>query len=245
MRNLLLLAAMAATTSSLFAQSPIVGLDLRGTDHYFTSDTANFVTNWITGPNTTGQVLYAIDFDATATTLYGLNYNTSEYGTLDETTGTFTTIGATNLPLSTTRGLTAHPNGTDWYVLCGSGADNELWVGDITTGVFTSVGVFGFSNTMIDIACDSAGNLFVSSITDDNLYSLDSGTAVETLVGPIGADIAFAQGMDFDWSDNTLYAALYTGGGTGQFASLDTTTGAIISSEVTDTLNAEMEIALK
>ncbi len=245
MRKLILLAALATTSSSLLAQSNLVGLDLRGTDHIWTSDTADFVNNWVQGPNTSGQVVYAFDYDATATTAYGINYNTSEIGSFDLGTGVFTTLILSNLPLSSTRGLTAHPNGTDWYVLTGNGSDNELWVGNITTGVFTSVGIFGVANTMIDIACDSNGNLFTNSITDDNLYSVDSTTAVETLVGPIGADIAYAQGMDFDWSTDTLYATLYTGGGTGLFASLSTTTGGMLTSVVTDTLNAEMEIAVQ
>ena len=244
MKKLLVIAALTATPSTLLAQSPLVGIDLRGTDHVWTSDTGDFVGNWVAGPNTTGQVLYAIDYDATATTLYAINYNTSEYGSFDIATGAFTTLGTTNLPLSTARGLTAHPNGTDWYVVADAGSDNELWVGDITTGTFTSVGVFGFASAMIDIACDSNGNLFTHSITDDSLYSVDPLTAAETLVGPIGADINFAQGMDFDWSDDSLYATLYTGTGTGQFVTLDTTTGAILTSVATDTLNAEMEIAV-
>ncbi len=245
MKQALSFAALMATMPIAAAQSPIVGIDLRGTDHTFTSDDADFLNNWVAGPNTTGQVVYALDFDATATTLYGINYNTSEYGTLDVTTGAFTTLGTTNLPLASARGLTAHPNGTDWYVIADAGSDNQLWVGDITTGVFTSVGITAISQSLIDIACDSQGNLFAHSITDDNLYSLDPVTGAETIIGPLGADINFAQGMDFDWSTDTLYATLYTGGGTGQFVSLDTTTGGILTTVATDFLNAEMEMAVQ
>ncbi len=245
MKKALSFAALLATAPVAVAQSTVVGIDLRGTDHTFTSDTADFLNNWVQGPDTTGQVVYALDFDATATTLYGLNYNTSEYGTLDIATGVFTTLGTTNIPLSTARGLTAHPNGTDWYVIADAGSDNELWVGDITTGTFTSLGITATAQSLIDIACDSQGNLFAHSITDDNLYSLDPTTAAATIIGPLGADINFAQGMDFDWSTDTLYATLYTGGGAGQFVSLDTTTGGILTTVATDFLNAEMEMAMQ
>ena len=245
MKSTLTLAALAIAIPNAAAQSPIVGIDLRGTDHVFSSDDADFVNNWVMGPNTTGQVIYALDFDITATTLYGINFNTSEYGTLDIATGAFTTLGTTNLPLSSARGLAAHPNGTDWYVIADNGSDNELWVGDVTTGTFTSVGITATASILIDITCDSQGNLFAQNITDDSLYSLDPTTAAATLVGPLGVDINFAQGMDFDWSTDTLYATLYTGGGTGQFVTLDTTTGGILTTVATDFLNAEMEMAVQ
>ena len=51
--------------------------------------------------------------------------------------------------------------------------------------------------------------------------------------------------MDFDWDTNTLYATLYTGGGTGVYASLSTTTGAATTIVSTTPWNAEMEMAVK
>ncbi len=225
--------------------SPIIGMNLRGTDQTFISDVDNFVANYSVSANTTGQTIYALDYDASATTLYGIDFNSSEYGTINIDTGVFTTLGSTNLPLSSARGLTAHPDGTTWYVIADSGADNEVWVGDITTGVFASIGISAVGEALIDIACDSQGNLFAHSITTDNLYAISSVTGAETLIGPLGVDITWAQGMDFDWSSNTLYAALYEGGGVGQFVSLSTTTGAVLTSEATDSLNAEIEMAVK
>ena len=58
---------------------------------------------------------------------------------------------------------------------------------------------------------------------------------------PLGTDLNFAQGMDFDFSSGVLYAALYTGGGSGQWATSDTVTGAATSLLA---LNREMEIAI-
>ncbi|MCP5021839.1 MAG: hypothetical protein GY930_08670 [bacterium] len=239
-KSILALAAIAATVTFASAQSHVVGINYRGADTMFTSDTANFLTNWTAGSGTSGSRLFALDFDATATSIYAIDYDTSEYGILDEVTGIFAPMGATTFPITSVNGLTAHPNGTTWYAMSG----DALWVGDMTTGNFTMVGVSGPTH-LIDIACDSQGNLFAHSLTDDSLHSIDSITGVATLLGPIGVDINYAQGMDFDWSNDTLYATLYTGGGTGQFVSLDTTTGAILSWEVTDTLDAEMEMTVQ
>lgn len=245
MKKSIALAALAATCSFAASQSTIVGIDVRGTDHMFVSDTADFVNSWTAGP-TTGEEIYAIDFNAAATDLYAIHFDTSDYGTIDITTGVFTILGSTTLPPRTVRGLTAHPDGDTWYIIADSGSDNKLWIGDLTTGIFTSIGITAPSQALIDIACDSQGNLFAHSITTNSLYSLDPNTSDETLIGPIGVNITSAQGMDFDWSTDTLYATLY-GNATAskQFVSLDTTTGAILTSVDTGTLSAEMEMAIQ
>ena len=245
MKNLIALAAVLVTPTLLVAQSPVVGINLRGTQHVWTSNTSDFINQWVAGPSTSGQVVFALDFDASATTLYGINFHTSEFGSIDLATGAFTTLGATNLPLSTARGLTAHPDGHTWYVLGGAGTDNEVYAGNLTTGLFTSLGTTAGTQLLIDIACDSHGKLFAHSIVDDSLYIIDTADSSETLVGPLGVDINFAQGMDFDWSDDTLYAALYVGNGVSQFASIDTLTGAVIHSEDTTALDAELEMAIQ
>ncbi|MEZ6004183.1 MAG: hypothetical protein R3F33_08340 [Planctomycetota bacterium] len=248
MKSTLTLLALLATASTAAAQSTVYGINLRSApDQLFVSDTANFVTNWAPIATTASQPFYGLDFNADATTLYAIDYATSEFGTIDLGTGAFTVLGVSTLPLSSIRGLTAHPNGTTWYAMVGvnAGADSALWVGDMTTGTFTQVGVTVTASLMIDIACDVNGNLYGLNISDDALYSIDSTTGAGTFIGAHGLAANFAQGMDFDWSTNTLYAPIYTGGGTGQFCSLDVTTGAILTSEDTVSLNAEMEIAIQ
>src|SRR5690606_19081406 len=97
---------------------------------------------------------------------------------------------------------------------------------------------------IIDIAMDSQGNLYGTGL-DDNLYSIDTGTGAGTIIGAMGFDINFAQGMDFDWSTDTLYATMYQGGGVGQFASIDVNTGLATSLELTTSLNMEAEMAVQ
>ncbi|MDP6538845.1 MAG: hypothetical protein QF903_12885 [Planctomycetota bacterium] len=241
---LLSLASLVLAATGARAQSTIFGLDVR-TSFFFTSDTASFVGNY-TQIATNQDPIYAIDFDATATTLWGIDYATLNYGTFDLTTGLFTSLGLVSGPTAAVTGLTASPDGSTWYVCEYDSAVgiSQLYAGDITTGTFTLVGPI-WTGIIIDIACDSLGNLYGHSISIDQLLSVDASTGGGTLIGPTGHAANFAQGMDFDWSDDTLYATIYTGGGTGVFATFDLATGAGNVLEDTTSLNAEMEIAIK
>ncbi|MEZ6015246.1 MAG: hypothetical protein R3F49_09045 [Planctomycetota bacterium] len=241
------LIAAAATASAASAQSTLFGLDFR-LDRFFTTDTQDFVGNFTTvGSNNLS--LFALDFDASATTMWAVEGPVAPalpaYGTIDITTGLFTPLGVLTGPLSAS-GITADPDGVTWWLTENDAtAGMILWRGDITTGVFTMVGSDVTAGLVIDVAMDSQGNLFVHSITTDSLYSVDKTTGIQTLIGATGVAANFAQGMDFDWSDDTLYATIYTGGGVGQFASIDTATGMATLIADTTTLNAEMEVAVQ
>jgi len=229
------------------AQSTIYGLDVR-LQRFFTTDTANFVANFtVIAPNPIA--VFALDFDATATTLFGIQNPVApapaSYGTFDLATGAFTPTGTLTGPASAA-GLTAHPDGTTWYVLENLAGTVNLWRGNIAaSGTFTLVGSSTVMGLAIDLSCDSQGNLYANSITSDSIYSINSTTGAATLIGPTGFATNFAQGMDFDWSTDTLYATLYTGGGTGGFCSINLTTGAATLIDDTFSLNAEMEIAIQ
>lgn len=224
--------------------TPIFGVDVR-LQRFFTTDTRNFVNSFRSlGPYSTAA--YALDFSADATTLWAIQG--VDRGTIDLTTGAFTVAGTITGPQSAA-GLTAAVDGTTWYIIenqpaTPGPAQAVLWVGDITTGVFTQVGVVG-PELFIDISIDATNRLYGMDISTDSLHRIDTTTGAATLLGPTGFGTNFAQGMDFDWTTNTLYASLYTGGGTGTFASLDLTTGAGTPLDVTTPLNAEMEIAVR
>ncbi|HJP01993.1 MAG TPA: hypothetical protein QF764_09525, partial [Planctomycetota bacterium] len=241
-------AFLSSSFLSLFAtlgvaQTEVWGLDLRN-DAFFTSNTGDFVGGYT--PIGAGDQVYALDFDATATTLWGIRDSTKEYGTFDLTTGQFTGIGVVSGPTSLITGLTAAKNGTDWYLLeYGPSLTTHLWVGDITTGSFNYVGTMGLNSLMIDISIDVQGNLYGYDLLLNSLYSIDPSTGLATLIGPSGQPTNYAQGMDFDWSDNTLYATLYTGGGTGVFATFDLLTGFANVLQDTTPLGVECEIAVK
>jgi len=240
MRTPLLLLAAAAIASTASAQSIIYGLDFR-MDRFYRTDTGDFVGNFAT-VGTNSQSIFCLDFDQTATTLWGINFDTSEYGNFDLTTGVFTALGLVSGPTGNCTGLTCATDGT-WYVSEVATGSN-LWVGDVTTGTFTLVGPIT-TGLIIDISISATGALYGNNISDDSLYSINTTTGAGTLIGPTGQSTNFAQGMDFNWADGVLYATLYTGGGTGVFATLNLTTGAATVLQSTTPLNAEMEMAVK
>ena len=237
-----LIPAALCLSAAASAQSTVFGIDLRG-DQFFSTDTAQFVTNF-TNVGVQTRPIYAMDFDASASTLWAIQNDTQEIGTIDIATGVFTAVGQATGGFDSVSGLTASPDGTTWYLSDPVSGDTNLYVGDIMTGVFQLVGPIG-AGLIIDISMDSQGNLYGNSISDDSLYSIDTSTGVGTLIGPTGFGTNFAQGMDFDWSTDTLYATLYTGGGTGVFASIDLATGAATQLDDTTPTNAEMEITIQ
>ncbi len=241
-------AFLSSSFLSLFAtlgvaQTEVWGLDLRN-DAFFTSNTGDFVGGYT--PIGAGDQVYALDFDATATTLWGIRDSTKEYGTFDLTTGQFTAIGPVSGPTSIITGITAAKNGTDWYLLEYQGSlTTILWVGDITTGSFNYVGTMGLNSLMIDISIDVQGNLYGYDLLLNSLYSIDPSTGLATLIGPTGQPTEYAQGMDFDWSSGILYAALFNSDFTSVFAEMDLSTGFANVLQDTTPLSVECEIAVK
>lgn len=237
--------ALGLATGAAFGQAPVVGVNVRGAGHCFTSTAdTDFVTNFVnTGP-TGGAHLFAIDYDVSATTLWAVDDMTNEYGTLDPLSGTFTPLGV--IPgISGASGLTASSDGATWYLCSVGGAETNLFVGDITTGAFSLVGPMTGAGLVVDISMSRTGRLIAHSITTNSFYDIDLATAAATLIGSHGFVASAAQGMDFDWSTDTLYAAIHTGGGAGHFCSIDTMTGAATVLATTTPLDAEMEIAIR
>ncbi|HRV80905.1 MAG: hypothetical protein H6830_06700 [Planctomycetes bacterium] len=249
---LLALAVILAASASASAQSTIVGLDVR-LNRFFETNTADFVGNFQTIAGNS-ENYYAMDFDVTATTLYVIRSSDSEMGTLDRNSGNFTSLGLTNLPPSSVTGMTADPDGVTFWVVASdptAAGSSGLFRGDFVTGIFHYVGVIVtrpstiIPDDFIDIACSSTGDLYAYSIKDDSLYSVNRTTGAGTRIGASGYPTNYAQGMDFDWSTDTLYATLYDTGGSGRFVSFNLATGANQLIQHTSALNAEMEMAVE
>ncbi len=169
--------------------------------------------------------IYALDFDASATTLYALNTSTNELGTLSTTTGAFTAIVACPAPAAGTwTGLSIDPVSNVFYA---STAANLYTINPATCSP-TLIGPFGVtSGTMIDIAIGSAGVMYGHEIFTDSIYTINTSTGAATLVGPTGFLANFAQGMDFDNEDGTLYIFLYVGTGVNHYGTVNLATGAV------------------
>ena len=194
---------------------------------YNTDTLVTFPLNNFTGQTTVGPVsepYYGVDFEPSGTVLYGLSDTTDQLGTFDLTTGAFTGLvpcapggGAANWT-----GLSIDPSTGVFY---GSTA-TSLFIIDPATGNSTLVGAFG-TTLMIDIAVNAEGQMYGHDIGTDSIYSIDKTTGTATLIGPTGYAANYAQGMDFDNDDGTLYIWLYQGGGANVYGTVDLVTGAV------------------
>ena len=61
----------------------------------------------------------------------------------------------------------------------------------------------------------------------NSIYTINTSTGAATLVGPTGFLANFAQGMDFDNEDGTLYIFLYVGTGVNHYGTVNLATGAV------------------
>jgi hypothetical protein len=182
----------------------------------------NFPGQTVVGPITNS--IYGMDFDPMGTTLYGLDDVTDQLGTIDLTTGVFTGLVSCLPPdgAANWTGLSIDPVTGTFY---GSTAVN-LYTINSATGATTLVGAFGTS-LMIDIAVSPTGVMYGHDIGTDSIYTIDTTTGAATLVGPTGYAANFAQGMDFDNEDGTLYIFLYIGSGVNHYGTVNLTTGAV------------------
>src|SRR6185295_1867669 len=161
----------------------------------------------------------------------------------DQTTGVFTpTVQITGPPVgSNFSGLKFDPTSTTVYISVIAGGASSLWTLDTQTGVATQVGCT-ITGLLIDIAIDNSGQMYGHEIVADQLLSINKTTGVATVVGPTGQNANFAQGMDFDPSDNTLYAFLIRPDATAAICTVNLQTGAFTPVTV---ITEELEGAVK
>ncbi len=191
-------------------------------DNFVTFPLNNFTGQTVLGLNATP--FYGMDFDPSGTVLYALNDTDDTLGTINLTNGAYTALvpcpaggGAANWT-----GLAIDPVSGVFY---GATATN-LYIIDPTTGSSTLVGAFG-TTTMIAIAVNAEGQMYGHDITSDSIYQIDPTTGVATLIGLTGYAANYAQGMDFDNDDGTLYIFLYIGSGSNVYGTVNLTTGAV------------------
>ena len=177
--------------------------------------------------NTLSQPFFGVEHDNSTGILYAVDNATRQLGTLNKTTGVFTS-------LVTLTGLVAAQNITGLafltfgagpvYLTAGDGVTTNLYTIDTGTGALTLVGATGTA-LMIDIAINNSGQMYGMDIGTDSLYTINTATGAATLIGPIGFNANFAQSMDFDKSTGILYGWLYLGAGVNHFVQYNLATG--------------------
>ena len=175
-----------------------------------------------------GTTYFAGDFvGGDFSTLYVINYDTNELRYLDTATGAMTTIGsATPTTGESWSGATGTSSGTLYAASAACGTRSTLYTIDLAAGTATEIGEITNGACIIDIAIDATGAMYGVDIVSDSLVQIDPATGAGTIIGSIGFDANYAQGMDFEEVSGVLYLAAYNNGtAQGELRIADTTTG--------------------
>lgn len=235
--------APQVSTTVLAPTDTAFTLDIRGQAPRLPNTLYSFVLNAFatqTARGVSNPSIFAMDFNAAGTTLFGVTGSTaasnpSTLGTINTTTGAFTVVAALSglTAGDSATGLTINPTtGAAFFSAAGgTPISSRLYSMNLATGAVTLIGQItaptdGTGTIMIDIAMNCAGALYGHNISDDSLYSINPATGAGTRIGTHGLAANFAQGMDFDNQDGTLYGFIYTGTGTNRFGTFNLSTGA-------------------
>ncbi len=165
---------------------------------------------WLYAGNVAGTTYFAGDFvGRDYSRLYVLDLTLEELHTLATDDGTDTTIGACH-PLSgqVWSGATGTADGI-LYASSTDGATSYLYTINTTTGAATMVGQITNAPAIIDIAINANGIMYGLDVGIDALVRINKSTGAGTVIGPIGFDANYPQGMDFEEESGVLYLAAY------------------------------------
>ena len=192
--------------------SQVYGLEIYPYPTKFISfDTSSPGTQTTINGSFTPTQIFAMDFNPAATILYGVDYGTLDFGTIDTTSGTFTKLNTVTGISGSVTGLKTDPTSSLFYLSTTDISQSFLYTLNIATGVVTLVGSQSVAPALIDIAIDSSGQMYGTDIVNDAFYSIDKSTGAAALIGNLRYYIDNAQGMYFAYSSGILYAALFAG----------------------------------
>ncbi len=158
--------------------------------------------------------------------MYVIDYNDGAIKKVDIATGNVTTVGAAGLQSGDTpTGLTCDKLTGILYASSTNGSESMLYTIDPATGASTVVGPTGIP-ALIDIAIDGTGQMYGYDIVNDNAFKIDKTNGTSTVIGSIGFDASYAQGMCWDPATDAIYMAAYNASsGAGELRLFDRVTG--------------------
>ncbi len=179
------------------------------------------------GATGVATALFAGDFlGGDYSKLYAISYDNGNMYTIDTETAAATEIGYVTRPSGTTySGLT----GADGFFY---GVGTQCGTKSVLTKVYTDasmeeIGTIPGVTCLIDIVyIPNEDMLYGVDLVDDSLWMIDPETAAATVVGSVGVNANYAQGMDYDEENEILYWASYHTGP--ELRIIDLTTGASV-----------------
>lgn len=144
--------------------------------------------------------------------------------TLDTVTGVLTQLGSiSGIGSEQVLGMSFNPVDNKMYITTITAGFDNLYTLDLVTRVATLVGSTG--DNFFDIAINSTGQCYGVSV-NDNLKSINLTNGSSTVIGNIGFDANFIQGLSFDRSTDSLWYAAYNGTtGAGELRTVNLTSG--------------------
>jgi hypothetical protein len=140
--------------------------------------------------NSNPEVGYAVDI-------------TGKFYRIDTTTGVYTLLG--NVGVGDINGMEFNPVDGVLYAV----TSTKLYTINPTAVTATQIGNLNTTGIAIAMAINGNGTAFVVDIMDDSLYSVNLSTGNSTLIGSIGFDANYGQGMGWDAETNTIYMAAF------------------------------------
>ena len=206
--------APSATYAGGSAFAPLAGEPAYGFELY---PATNFVYITNTSSPGTWRVVssfsgdpYAADFlYGDFSKLYVLDATSNEFAVVDTATGAKTTV-ATVPPASgeTWTGMAGTLVGTLYVASTNCSSSSTLYTLNPESGTASEIGKITNANCIIGIAANTEGELYGLDL-NDVLVKIDPATGAGTVVGSVGYDAQYAQGMDFEEETNILYLATY------------------------------------
>lgn len=193
--------------------------------------TADVVAQLYSDANTRNN--FGCDFPVNDfTELYCIEDDSRSFYSYNTTTGAETPInfGGTS-PVGVSdiwTGMATDPTTGTAYASSTTGTTSDIYTIDLNTGFVTHIAAIDSPMIAIDIAFDLTGQLYTHDIVDDAIWKIDKVTGAATFVGLTGINATFAQGMDLDENDGTIYAAAYTGGGDATLSTVNKLTGVFV-----------------
>jgi hypothetical protein len=187
-----------------------------------TEDPGNF-----TNISSTSLDPFAGDFDnANSSILYCITYTTNQLYAIDVTSGTETLIANVTGVTGghSVSGMACDKTTGIMYVSSTNITASDIYTVNLSTGELTLIGSTGIPG-IIEIAIDGTGTMYGWDIVNDEAFTIDKVTGTSTLLGPLGVDLNYAQGGNWDPVSDVIYLAAYST--SGQLMTMDKITGAL------------------
>ena len=138
--------------------------------------------------------------------------------------GSVTQLGAiTGTAGDQIQGISFNPEDGNYYLV----SSTNFYSLNISTYAAQLIGSMSIAGSFfIDLAFDAAGVCYAYDITTDAAYTINPATGAATILGPLGYDANFGQGMSYDFETQTIYLSAFNNGTfTAQLRTMNPSTG--------------------